>query len=297
MRDDLGVGLRGEDVAGGLEALAQRLVVLDDAVVDDGDLAVGDVRMRVGRRGRAVRRPARVRDAGVRGERARIGLRGEIGDARRAHQPLEVRRRGIVADDREAGRVVAAVLEPSNAVDQDGNDVPRGRRSDDAAHGVSLSGASVSSTGRFQPGTLTWRGRATVSVSAGASREMVLPPPIVAPRPIRDRRDQHAVRPDARVVVDHGPMLVRPVVVRRDRSRAEVHAGAHGRVADVGQMVGLRPAADGACLDFDEIAHVNIGSKIRARAQARVGADPGIRHRSSRPRNDRTEGPARRRRL
>ena len=39
-------------------------------------------------------------------------------------------------------------------------------------------------TGRFQPGTLTWRERATVSVSAGASREIVLPPPIVAPRPI-----------------------------------------------------------------------------------------------------------------
>ena len=126
MRDDFGVGLRAEDVAGGLEALAQRFVVLDDAVVDDGDLAVGDMRMRVRGRGRAMRRPARVRDAGVRGERPRIGLRGEIGDARRAHEPLEMRRGDTVADDREAGRVVASVLEPANAVDQDGNDVPRG---------------------------------------------------------------------------------------------------------------------------------------------------------------------------
>ena len=38
--DDLGVGLRGEDGAAGLEALAQREVVLDDAVDDDVD-AVG----------------------------------------------------------------------------------------------------------------------------------------------------------------------------------------------------------------------------------------------------------------
>jgi hypothetical protein len=72
-------------------------------------------------------------------------------------------------------------------------------------------------------------------------------------------------------------MLVGPVVVRRDRSCAEVDARAHGRVADIGQMIGLRPATDGACLDFDEIAHVDVGSKIRARAQARIGADLGIR--------------------
>ena len=144
MRDHLGVGLRGEDVARGLEALAQRLVILDDAVVHDGDLAVGDMRMRVGRRRRAMRRPPRVRDPGVRRERPCIGLRREIGDAQGADEPLEVGRGGIVADDREAGRVVAAVLEPSNAVDQDGDDVPCGRRTDNAAHGVSLSGISVS---------------------------------------------------------------------------------------------------------------------------------------------------------
>jgi hypothetical protein len=51
-------------------------------------------------------------------------------------------------------------------------------------HMASAFRASVFS-GRCQPGTLTCRGRATVSVSAGASRETVLPPPMVAPRPIR----------------------------------------------------------------------------------------------------------------
>ena len=47
---------------------AQRLEILDDAVVHDGDLAAGQMRMRVDRRRRAVRGPARVRNAGAGGE-------------------------------------------------------------------------------------------------------------------------------------------------------------------------------------------------------------------------------------
>src|SRR6185369_3960524 len=46
--DYFGVGLRDEHVTGGLQTLAQRLVVLDDSVVHDGDFAVGDMRMGVG---------------------------------------------------------------------------------------------------------------------------------------------------------------------------------------------------------------------------------------------------------
>ena len=145
MRDDFGVGLRAEHVAGGLEPVAQRFVVLDDAVVDDGDFAVGDMRMRVGRRGRAVRRPARVRDAGV-GVTAPAQSACAARSATRAVLTSRSRcgTRGIVADDREAGRVVAAVFEPPDAVDQDRDDVARGRRADDAAHDVILSGISVS---------------------------------------------------------------------------------------------------------------------------------------------------------
>ncbi len=61
-RGDLGVGLGDEAVALGRELLAQRLEVLDDAVVDDGEPA-RRVRMGV-RLGRlAVGRPAGVADA------------------------------------------------------------------------------------------------------------------------------------------------------------------------------------------------------------------------------------------
>ena len=143
VRDHFGVGLRREDVALRLQPVAQRLVVLDDAVVHDGDLAAGHVRVRVHRRRRAVRSPAGVRDPGEAREPRRLGLRREVRDTRGADEPLELGRLRS-ADDRETGRIVAAILEPADAVDQHGNDVARGHRADDAAHGVSLSGASVS---------------------------------------------------------------------------------------------------------------------------------------------------------
>ena len=63
VRDHLGVGLRGELVAEFLEILAQFFVILDDAVVDDGETVVRDMRMRVALGRHAVRGPARVRDA------------------------------------------------------------------------------------------------------------------------------------------------------------------------------------------------------------------------------------------
>ncbi len=77
MGDDLAVGLALEAAALGLHLLAQRLEILDDAVVDDGD-AVDDVRMGVADRRRAVRRPAGVGDADLAGQRLRGERAGEI---------------------------------------------------------------------------------------------------------------------------------------------------------------------------------------------------------------------------
>ena len=61
--DDLGVGLRGEDIAFALEEVAQFLVVLDDAVVHHRHAIMGEMRVGVGLAGLAVGRPAGVRDA------------------------------------------------------------------------------------------------------------------------------------------------------------------------------------------------------------------------------------------
>ncbi len=62
---DLGVGLRIEHVALGQHLVLDRLEVLDDAVVDDGDAAARDVRMRIRLGDAAVRRPARMSNADV----------------------------------------------------------------------------------------------------------------------------------------------------------------------------------------------------------------------------------------
>src|SRR3546814_12396141 len=62
MRDDFCIGVALEAPAAPGECLAQRLEVLDDAIVNQRDLA-RRVRMRVARRRRTVGRPAPVRDA------------------------------------------------------------------------------------------------------------------------------------------------------------------------------------------------------------------------------------------
>ena len=76
VRDDLGVGLGDELVSLPLQLLLQVEVVLDDAVVDDDDLA-GAVAVRMGvLLGRpAVGRPARVADAVVAGDRLGVDAR------------------------------------------------------------------------------------------------------------------------------------------------------------------------------------------------------------------------------
>ena len=70
MRDGFGVGLGREDMALGGQLLAQFAEILDDAVMDDGDLVVG-VRMGVVFGRPAMRRPARVAEADMAVERLR----------------------------------------------------------------------------------------------------------------------------------------------------------------------------------------------------------------------------------
>ena len=92
-----------------LQLLLEIQVVLDDAVVDDDDLA-GAVAVRMGVLfGRpAVRGPARVADAVVAGERDRAAMTSSRFDSLPAlRRKLDV----AVVHDRHAGRVVAAIFE------------------------------------------------------------------------------------------------------------------------------------------------------------------------------------------
>ena len=77
VRDDLGVGLGAEHVAGGLELGLELAVVLDDAVEHDRELAVvaAGERMCVVLVHAAVRGPARVAEAGRRARAVRAGRR------------------------------------------------------------------------------------------------------------------------------------------------------------------------------------------------------------------------------
>ena len=125
--DAFGVGVGGEDVALGGQFAAQAFIVLDDAVVDDGDRA-GNVRVGVALAGHAVRRPAGVGDAGDGTGRGRGGF--EFGDAADRADAFDAG----PCDHGQTGRVIAPVFELLEPLDENRNDVAGGCRRDDAAH-------------------------------------------------------------------------------------------------------------------------------------------------------------------
>ena len=130
--DRLGVGLRRQGVAARLEPVAELAEVLDDPVVDDRDVA-GAVLVGMGVQvvRPAVGRPARVGEAD-RGVRRPIGDRGlEVGELAGLLLDEQV---AVLVDEGDPRRVVAAVLEPLEALDQDRARLPGSRVADDAAH-------------------------------------------------------------------------------------------------------------------------------------------------------------------
>ena len=148
--DHLRVGLAREHVAARAQLGAQLVVVLDDAVVHEGHLAGrGAAAVHEGARGlqrpgavrevgvgvvhgrSAVRGPAGVGDAGAGIQRLGIHLRLQLGHAGGAARALQ---RTPTVHGHAAG-VVAAVLQALQALHEDGNDVARADRADDAAHG------------------------------------------------------------------------------------------------------------------------------------------------------------------
>jgi hypothetical protein len=114
--DHFGVGLAHKHIALGAQCRAQCIVVFNDAVVDQGDVAqfVGDVaravaemRVRVVLRRRAVGGPAGVGDAGVAFQLVGKHLRLQLGHPRCAARALEPARM-----DRDPARVITAVFQP-----------------------------------------------------------------------------------------------------------------------------------------------------------------------------------------
>ncbi len=151
MRKDFGVGVGLECVSGAKQFLFQRVVIFDDAVVDDGDLAgLVEVRMGIFVRRRAVRGPARVADADGSGDR--LGFQ----QAREALVDFALflaDQQAVAIQHGHARAVVAAIFQPPQSFEQDG----RGRFfsdvSNDAAHKFetvkSLNRCSIALLNRF----------------------------------------------------------------------------------------------------------------------------------------------------
>jgi hypothetical protein len=130
MGDDLGVGLGREGEALTSQFLTQLAKILDNAVMNDGK-PVARMRMRVGFARSAVRRPPRVADA-------------DHALQWRFRQPqfevLELAlgppaRQVATFERRDTGRVVAAIFEPLQSLDDRIGDRRAPQNSDDPAHG------------------------------------------------------------------------------------------------------------------------------------------------------------------
>jgi hypothetical protein len=131
VRDDLGVRLGDERVPFLLELPLQVEIVLDDSVVDDHD-AAGAVAVRVrvlfGRP--AVRGPARVPDPILAFQR----MRGDDFFQPRQLACAPPQLDESITHDGDSGRVVPAVLEAAEAVNQNGDEGLPADISDDSAH-------------------------------------------------------------------------------------------------------------------------------------------------------------------
>ena len=137
MRDHLRVGLRAECVAFLDERILELAEVLDDPVEDDGEVGVvtPSERMRILLGHRTVRRPARVSETVG---RRRAVLPGRVFQKLQVADGAHVVERSRLAQH-EPGGVVAAVLEPPEAVQQERLGLTRPDVADDPAHPKLLS--------------------------------------------------------------------------------------------------------------------------------------------------------------
>ena len=131
VRDDFGIGLGAKPMPVRRQRLSKLAVVLDDPVVDDGELGTAiDVRMRIG-----IRRPAVSRPPGVADAQGAVGPVGrdqrlEVGDL--AGRLPDVQR--PFGDGGDPGRVVSPVLQPTKAGKDEGHRVAMADIADDSTH-------------------------------------------------------------------------------------------------------------------------------------------------------------------
>ena len=128
--DHFAVGLALEHPAARGHGVAQRLEILDDAVVDQSHLA-GGVGMGVGGGRRAVGGPAGVGDAGGAGRCISLQFEHEVHQLARCAAADQF----TAMDGADPGAVIAAVFHAPQAIDQTVRNLILADDTDDAAHG------------------------------------------------------------------------------------------------------------------------------------------------------------------
>src|SRR6266576_1685974 len=117
------------------------------------------MRMRIGLRRRAVRRPARMADSGDALERLLVEQMPKLDQLARTATALD-----LTADQRgDARRIIAAIFEPLQRIDDQRRHVARSGNADDSAHRQSLFFLArfLARMVSARPGFVTWRPRAT----------------------------------------------------------------------------------------------------------------------------------------
>jgi hypothetical protein len=132
--DHFGVGLALEHITEGRQFSAQLVVVLDDAVMDQCDAGIvrrrREVRVRILRGGRAVRRPAGVGDAR---KTLQVGFPDLGFEIRHPRGAARTRQTAIHVQGDAAG-IIAAVFQALQTFEQDRGDIALGYCADDTAH-------------------------------------------------------------------------------------------------------------------------------------------------------------------
>ena len=118
--------------------------------------------------------------------------------------------------------------------------------------------------------------RSSVSWSSGASFVIVEPAPMVAPAPTLTGATSIAPEPMKAPSPISVRVLVRAVVIAGDGAGADIDLLADGRVAEVGQVIGLAARAEDAVLDLDEVADVHARGQAGARPEARERTDVAV---------------------
>ena len=234
--DDFRVGLGDKRVAEFLQLALHIKIVLDDAVVDHNDLSRAVlVGMRVFFGGAAVRCPTRVAHPVDPLQRLRLNRPLEIDQFASASSPLDL----AVPHDSHAGGVVAAIFETPQSLEKYGHNFLGPEIANDSAHGrfplvrlkpdailrlLLLIGPALDvplfscADGQRSCRYALAHGRSAADIGTFANR---------------DRRDELRAAADEGPIFNDGLMLLLPVVVARDRARADVHALADHGVAEV----------------------------------------------------------------